>query len=513
MTGPARETWLERYAYPPEVRAVIDGESLLPAGLLERLHAQAPDHSCLARTTPFLFHDRDHYAGREGLRDVMAVLEAHGIDLGHRRERELFTRVYRFLASRHILNAIDWTSYEADPLYHLVIPQPGMLAPEVVEAYAAAGDAEAWSAVVQDYIRRHTNPHDGNQLLNQPVFDGVNGEPERLEGSQHKYPQCQLVFDETTQSCFAFCTYCFRHAQVRGDADMLVQRSIPQYHRYLRQHPEVTDVLITGGDAGHLEAERFEAYVRPMIEDPDLRHVRTVRLGSRALTYAPERILSPEYEPMLRLFRDVVDHGIQVAWMAHFSTPREVLNPSTIAAMRRLQAAGVVLRNQSPIVKHISLFVDDHGTVDVDRSAQSWIDLANLLATLRCGFHSMYCPRPTGEHHYFAAPLADLERVASKIHRSLPSINRPSRYLSMTTSAGKISLLGTMEVRGEKVFALKFTEGRDMTWLDPVFLARWDPKQDNVDLLEPFDRPEHFFRARQREIESDLRDTLDRPPE
>ena len=50
----------------------------------------------------------------------------------------------------------------------------------------------------------------------------------------------------------------------------------------------------------------------------------------------------------------------------------------------------------------------------MDRSAQNWIDLGNLLATMHIGFHSMYCARPTGEHHYFTTPLADMDRVASR---------------------------------------------------------------------------------------------------
>ena len=69
-----------------------------------------------------------------------------------------------------------------------------------------------------------------HQLLNKPWLETDDGGIEILEGSQHKYPQDQLVFDHTTQNCFAFCTYCFRHAQVRGDDDMFIQEDIAQIH-------------------------------------------------------------------------------------------------------------------------------------------------------------------------------------------------------------------------------------------------------------------------------------------
>ena len=212
---------------------------------------------------------------------------------------------------------------------------------------------------------------------------------------------------------------------------------------------------------------------------------------------------------MLALFDRLHDNGIQVAWMAHFSTPREVLNPLTVAAIRRLQNHHVVLRSQSPMMKHISLFPDDEGAIDIDRSAQNWIDLATIFGMLGVGFHSIYCARPTGEHHYFSAPLADCHKVFDKVYRSLPSINRPSRHLSMTTSAGKISILGTAEVNGETVFALKFTEGRNMDWLDRVFLARYDSHTNNVEKLEPYDTKDFFFEEELETIEKALSSALD----
>ncbi len=494
-------------AYRPESIRTINEEQLLPEGLVARLHALYPQHSGLRPTAAPLFIDQENFSGIRGFRQMCAVLEENGIDIGFQEERELFIDVYRFLATRHTLNSIDWDSFETDSIFQLVVPQPGMIRRDVVEAYARATTREAKQRIAAGYMRE-TNPHDGHQQLNKPWFTTAAGDVEVLHGSQHKYPQCQLIFDKQTQHCFSFCTYCFRHAQVRGDEDMFVQEDIEMVHDYLRSHEEVNDLLITGGDAGFLTAERFERYTTPLIEDPTLIHVKTVRLGSRALTYQPEIVLSPGYDRMLELFDRLYSHGIQVAWMAHFSTPREVLNPLTIAAIRRLQAHHAVLRSQSPMMKHISLFPDSDGGIDIDRSAQNWIDLANIFGMLNIGFHSIYCARPTGEHHYFTAPLADIHKVFDKIYRSLPSINRPSRHISMTTSAGKISILGTAEVHGETLFALKFSEGRNMEWLDKVFLAKYDQQTNNVALLQPYDTDEFFFEAELKAIEEELTTAL-----
>ncbi|MCC6547093.1 hypothetical protein IT570_07980 [Candidatus Sumerlaeota bacterium] len=494
---------MERYGYPQEIRAIIQRERLLPRGLLARLHATYPHLSGLMETSAVLFPERAQYEGLEGFRRVLGVLRENGIHLGNVIERELFVEVYRFKATSHILNAINWSRYENDSLYQLIFPQPGMMRPEIVAKYAAAGTPEARAIVVEQYMDQ-TNPHDGHQLLNKPWLEREDGGIEIVEGSQHKYPQTQLVFDKSTQTCFAFCTYCFRHAQVRGDRDMFIQDDIAQIHDYLRKHTEVTDLLITGGDAGYLPYERMRQYVMPIIEDPALLHIRTVRIASRALTYQPDMILTERYGKILELFDIMHENGVQLSWMAHFSTPRELLNPTTIAAVRRLQAHGVVVRSQSPIMNHVSLFMDADGKTDIKRSAQNWIDLGNILATLLIRFHSMYCARPTGEHHYFAAPLADIEKISNLIYRSLASLHRPSRYITMTTSAGKLSILGEATVGGRKALALKFNEARNMAWMDKVFLAVYDEHENRVDRLLPLDTDKFFFEEELDEIEHAL---------
>ncbi len=497
---------MDVYHYSDETRQIIKGENLLPTGLLSRLQASYPQHSGLVDKEAHMFTDKEQYTGLSGFREVVKILEAHNVDIGAIEERELFVEVYRFLATKHSLNSIDWTNFYEDSVFQLVMPQPNMINKTTVGEYLGSSISDK-KKIVSDYQEK-TSPHDGNQQLNKPWFENDEGEIEFLDGSQHKYPQCQLIFDKTTQNCFSFCTYCFRHAQVRGDEDMFIQKEIDQIHRYLKVHKEVTDMLITGGDGGYMPASRLEQYVTPLMEDRDLLHIKTVRLATRVLTFQPEMILTKKYDKMLAVFDKLHENGIQLAWMAHFSTPRELLNPTTIAAIRRLQRHGVVIRSQSPMMNHISLFEHEDGSIDIDRSAQNWIDLSNILATMLISFHSMYCARPTGEHHYFTAPLSDVSKIFDKIYRELPSINRPSRHLSMTTSAGKISIMGECEVGGERAFALMFTEGRNMQWMDKVFLAKYDESTNDVKLLKPFDTDKFFFEDELATIEHDLAEAL-----
>lgn len=498
---------IDKYDYPEETINIIKEENLLPIGLLRRLDNAYAQYSSIFSTGDLMFKDKNKYAGKKGFREIVDILKENGIDIGFIEEREFFIDVYRFMVTKHTLNSINWNNFAKDSLFQLTFPQPGMINEETTKKYVAAKSEEEKKKIVDEH-RSLTNPHDGNQQLNKPWFETEDNELEIIEGSQHKYPHVHLIFDKTTQSCFSFCTYCFRHAQVRGDEDMFIQHETKPVHEYIKRHKEITDILITGGDAGYMPYERFAEYLLPVINDPELAHIKTIRLGTRVLSYYPEMILTKEFEKILSLFKKLIDNGIQVAFMSHFSTPREVLNPSTVAAVRRLKSIGLTLKSQSPVMNHISLFKDENGKTDIDGSAQNWIDLGHVFSMLGIGFHSMYCPRPTGEHHYFSTPLAEMNQVFSKVYRSLPSISRPSRYITMTSSAGKTSLLGVTEVNGEKLFVLKFNESRNMEWMDGVMLAKYDENETVIEKLEPYENGKYFYEDELAEMEKKKKETL-----
>jgi len=504
ITSADVETLMNAHGLSDHARGVIEKENLLPTSLLTRLNQVFPQHSQLNVGSKAMFANaKNKYSGLKGFKEICGILEDNGIKLSHMKERELFVEVYAFLATKHILGTIDWVNYQQDQIFQLVFPQPSMIDKKIVEEYSSIEDDTERMKMVVAY-RDQTNPHDGKQILNRPTFYSEDGDMEAVDGGQHKYPQVFLLFDKTTQGCFAYCTYCFRHAQVRGDEDMFIQDDVAQVHEYLRKHKEITDILITGGDAGYMPTKRFREYLEPIMTDPELMHIRNIRIASRALTYEPDIILHPKYDGTLELFEKLIDHGVQVLWMGHFSTPKELMNIHTIAAIRRLRKHRINVRSQSPMMNHVSLFMDANGKVEVDRSARNWIDLGHVLMMMGMQFHSIYCARPTGEHDYFTAPLADMNRIFSKVYRSLPSEGRPSRYITMTSSAGKTSLMGVVEVNGKKAFALKFNEARNMEWMDKVYLAHYCEKENTIEKLIPFDTDEYFYTENLKSIEKQL---------
>src|SRR5262249_706741 len=155
--------------------------------------------------------------------------------------------------------------------------------------------------------------------------------------------------------CHAYCGYCFRWPQFVGAADQRHAVADPaRALGYLRAHPEVSDVLITGGDPMIMSVERLRRYVEPL-PGPDLAPVSNRGIGTKALAYWPYRFLTDrDADDLLRLLATVVAAGRHVAVMAHVSHPRELETPAAVEAIRRLRDTGAVIRAQAPLVRHVN---------------------------------------------------------------------------------------------------------------------------------------------------------------
>jgi L-lysine 2,3-aminomutase len=168
-------------------------------------------------------------------------------------------------------------------------------------------------------IQMRMNPHPAGQLeLNLPEFNG-----KTLKGCQHKYRETVLFFPRAGQTCHAYCTYCFRWSQFVGQEDLkLAMRETDLLVGYLRDHLEVTDVLVTGGDPLVMSSGMLRKNIEPLLGE-GLEHIASIRIGTKALSYWPYRFTSDrDADELLRLFEDVRRTGRQLALMAHFESCR-----------------------------------------------------------------------------------------------------------------------------------------------------------------------------------------------
>ncbi len=397
-------------------------------------------------------------------------------------EIEVVGSVLPFKANNFVVNElIDWTDFPNDPIFTLTFPKREMLLPEHFDEMAALlkkGEDKAKIKCAADRIRMQLNPHPAGQIdHNVPFF-----QDEALHGVQHKYRQTVLFFPSQGQTCHAYCTFCFRWPQFVGMSDLkFASREIEKLVSYLKEHPEVTDVLFTGGDPLIMSAKNLAAYIEPLLT-AELPNLKRIRIGTKALSYWPYRFVSDDdAAPLLTLLGKIVKSGKQLAIMAHFNHPRELEPEIVERAIAKLRTVGAEIRTQSPLLRHIN---DD---------PRLWIKMWNAQVDLGCIPYYMFMARDTGARHYFSVPVIRAWEIFREAYQNVSGLCRTVRGPSMSSNPGKIQVLGAAQAGAEKVIVMRFLQGRNPDWVQRPFFAAWDDKATWIDELKPAFGEEQFF--------------------
>jgi L-lysine 2,3-aminomutase len=390
------------------------------------------------------------------------------------------SRVLPFRINNYVLDElIDWDDIPNDPMFQLGFPQQEMLSDRdfgrIAGLIREGVEGAELEAAVQE-IQLGLNPHPAGQIQhNVPVLDG-----ERQVGMQHKYRETVLFFPKQGQTCHAYCTYCFRWAQFVGmDELKFANGEASSLVRYLQQHPEVTDVLFTGGDPMIMRSKLLRQYIEPLL---GVETLHSIRIGSKSLAWWPYRYLTDaDSDDVLGLFEEVVAAGKHLALMAHCSHPRELSTPTAERAVRQVIGTGATIRSQAPVVRH----VNDSRAV----WASNWQKQVDLGITP----YYMFVERDTGPKDYFDVPLHRALDIFNGAFRRVSGLGRTVRGPSMSCTPGKLLVDGVTEIAGERVFALKFIQARDARWVNRLFFAKYDEQASWVDNLVPAFGEERFF--------------------
>ena len=390
------------------------------------------------------------------------------------------SRVLPFRVNNYIINElIDWDDIPRDPIFQLTFPQEGMLTPEDFDCIRSLMEEEAPEERIQETvhkIRLRLNPHPAGQMdLNVPTLDG---EPQA--GMQHKYRETVLFFPSQGQTCHAYCTYCFRWAQFVGmDEFKFSNNEAASLVRYLEQHSEVRDVLITGGDPMIMRTSVLETYIEPLLK---IESLRSIRIGTKALAWWPHRFVTEnDADSLLKLFEKVVASGKHLALMAHYSHPREMSTAVSDLAIGRIQKTGATIRSQAPLIRNVNDYPDVWAAM-----WQKQVDLGVIP-------YYMFVERDTGPKHYFDVPLYRALDIFARGIRQVSGLGRTVRGPSMSCTPGKVLVDGVAEIDGEKVLVLKFLQGRDPNWTNRVFFAHYDEAASWIDDLKPAFSEQFFF--------------------
>jgi len=394
---------------------------------------------------------------------------------------EIVGQVFPFKTNNYVVEQlINWDNVPHDPLFVLTFPQKGMLLPHHFEEMSAAvrsGDGRRIRETA-DSIRWQLNPHPAGQLKhNVPVFRG-----ERLKGIQHKYEETVLFFPSRGQTCHAYCSFCFRWPQFTGINELKFgMNEIEPLIDYVRAHPEVTDILFTGGDPLVMSTEVLSDYIDAVLS-ADIPHLNSIRIGTKSLSYWPYRYtLDDDSEQLLGVFRRVVDAGIHLAFMAHFNHPRELSTAVVQEAIEKIRATGAEIRTQTPLLRHINDNPDD--------LAAMWREQVRL----GCIPYYLFMVRDTGAQHYFGIPIVRAWEIYRDAYQEVSGLARSVRGPSMSAAPGKVQVLGVNEVRGERVIALTMIQGRKAHWVMRPFFAEYDEDALWLDELKPAFGAEKFF--------------------
>ena len=407
-------------------------------------------------------------------------------------EMEVVGNVLPFKANNYVVEQlIDWNNIPNDPMYVLTFPQKGMLKPEHYEKMEFAlkqnFDKKEIASVANE-IRLQLNPHPAGQMeLNVPTLkDGT-----KLYGMQHKYKETCLFFPSQSQTCHAYCSFCFRWPQFVGMDEMkFAMQEGEQLVQYVQEHPEITDILFTGGDPMIMKSKVFAKYIDVLIES-NIPNLKTIRIGTKALSYWPYKFLTDsDSQEMLDVFRKVTDNGLHLAFMAHFNHLNELSTPSVKQAIKAVRETGAEIRTQSPLLAHIN---DD---------ASMWAQMWNKQVQLGCIPYYMFVVRDTGAQHYFGVPLVRAANIFKEAYSKVSGLARTVRGPSMSATPGKVHVMGTTTINNEKLIVLRFLQGRNPAWVETPFFAKYDENAIWLDDLKPAFTDKFFFEDEMARIQS-----------
>jgi len=263
-----------------------------------------------------------------------------------------------------------------------------------------------------------------------------------VPGMVHRYPDRVLVIATTT--CSMYCRHCTRKRVAGTRESTISRRRLDQVVAYLSQHPEVTDVIVSGGDPLTMATDQIEMVLAGLRQVPT---VQIIRIGTRTPVVLPQRI-TDELCQVLRRYHPI--------WVnTHFNHPNE-LTPESAAACAKLADAGIPLGNQSVLLR------------GVNDQPQIMEQLCRGLVRMRVRPYYMYqCDLVRGVEH-FRTPLSRGMEIMEYLRGRLSGLAIPTFVVDAPHGGGKIPVLPTYVVTQSPSYTvLRNYEGMLIAYPEP----------------------------------------------
>lgn len=278
-------------------------------------------------------------------------------------------------------------------------------------------------------------------------------------GVQHKYHDTVLLL--CNEVCGAYCRYCFRKRLFMDENDE-VTNDVSEGIAYIAEHPEVTNVLLTGGDPLLMSTRRLVEIFEQLRAIP---HVEIIRIGSKMPAFDPWRLTRDE--ELQAAFRKYSTPEKRIYLMAHFDHPRE-LTPEAVEGIDCFIRNGVICVNQCPLVKGVNDDADVLG------------EMFRKLSFIGCPPYYLFQGRPTEGNEPYELPIVQGWALYSEALRKGSGLARRARF-SMSHETGKIQILAV----DEQYIYLRYLRAKDPANDGKFMIYHRDDEAYWLDQLEP----------------------------
>ena len=365
---------------PPSPGLTAEGPSTAPPGHFSA--GRSPRHPAWADVDDPEWDDW-RWQSQNAVRHTRQLVELLSFTAEERRALETLESQYKLAIPPYYFSLIDPTD-PRDPIRLQSIPSP-------LEALGAA-DAETDDPLEED--------------KDSPV-----------PGLTHRYPDRALLV--TTHVCTMYCRFCTRKRATmkRGGWDA-VSRDDRRMVEYVRDHPEIRDVIISGGDPLTLPLGKLAFFLESLSALP---HLDVIRVGTRVPVTLPQRLDDDDLVETLGASGKV--------WIqTHFNHPRE-LTPETRRACDRLRMAGLPLNNHAVLLKGVN------DTLAIQR------DLCRgLLRQKVRPYYLFHCDPVTGAGHFRTSIGAGIE-IIEGLRGHISGLGVPTYVVDAPRGGGKIPVM------------------------------------------------------------------------
>jgi len=260
----------------------------------------------------------------------------------------------------------------------------------------------------------------------------------------HRYPDRALFL--VSPVCASYCRFCTRRRKV-GDPEKIPLSQLESGFRYIEAHPEIRDVILSGGDPLLLSDRRIDDILKRLRAIP---HLEILRIGSRVPCHLPERI-TPELCAILKRYHPLFIN-------THFNHPDE-LTPAAVHALGMLADAGIPLGCQTVLLKGVN---DD---ADVVKRL-----MHRLLAARVRPYYLYMCDQVAGAEHFRTTVEKGLE-IIKALRGWTSGMAVPHFVIDAPGGGGKIPLLPEyVEAITEDEVVLRNYAGQRFVWKQPLEL-------------------------------------------